>query len=103
MSTTPSIGRIVHYVSYGTPGGEYPRACRAAVITEVGEFTIGLAVLNPSGLFFDQGLPYREPVEGQPMEGGTWHWPERVPDDHLPPPRHARETVDVPLPPGEQR
>jgi len=20
----PSIGRIVHYVAYGTPGGEYP-------------------------------------------------------------------------------
>lgn len=30
---TPSIGRIVHYVSYGTTGGEYPSVCRAAVIT----------------------------------------------------------------------
>src|ERR1039457_4289793 len=31
----PSTGRIVHYVSYGTPGGEYSRECRAAVVTEV--------------------------------------------------------------------
>lgn len=23
MSQTPSIGRIVHYHSYGTPGGEF--------------------------------------------------------------------------------
>lgn len=29
------IGRIVHYVSYGTPGGEYTSECRAAVVTEV--------------------------------------------------------------------
>ena len=28
--TKPSVGRIVHYLSYGTPGGEYPKACRKA-------------------------------------------------------------------------
>lgn len=32
----PAVGRVVHYVSHGTPGGEYRRECRAAVITEVG-------------------------------------------------------------------
>lgn len=38
----PSVGRIIHYVSYGTPGGEYPPTCRAAVITEVGQWvTVG--------------------------------------------------------------
>ena len=31
----PSVSRMVHYVSYGTPGGEYASACRAAVVTEV--------------------------------------------------------------------
>lgn len=33
---TPVTTRIVHYVSYGTPGGEYPSVCRAAMITGVG-------------------------------------------------------------------
>lgn len=33
MSQVPSVGRIVHYVSYGTPGGEYTSECRAAIIT----------------------------------------------------------------------
>jgi hypothetical protein len=60
----PSVGRIVHYVSYGTPGGEYPKACRAAVVSEVGPAgaRVGLTVLNPSGLFFhpftDGGVEY---------------------------------------------
>ncbi len=105
MTARPSIGRIVHYVSYGTPGGEYGKECRAAVITEVeDEHTVGLCVLNPTGQFFNQGVPYHDGAEtpGDPdcpvdhhaeahrycscgwMEasytGGTWHWPERVPD-----------------------
>lgn len=76
----PSVGRVVHYVSYGTPGGEYASKCRAAIITEVagplpagGRLLVSLAVLNPTGLFFDEGLPYSEE-----HRGGTWHWPERV-------------------------
>jgi hypothetical protein len=84
----PSVGRVVHYVSYGTPGGEYTSQCRAAIITEVGEWPegaseadkrniavpVGLAVLNPTGVFFDRGVMQSE--EGR--EGGTWHWPERT-------------------------
>jgi hypothetical protein len=84
----PSIGRIVHYVSYGTPGGEYRSECRAAVVTEVepgravnpatGQETdmhlVGLCVLNPTGLFFNRGCVQME----QGRDGGTWHWPERV-------------------------
>lgn len=74
---TPSVGRIVHYVSYGTPGGEYESTCRAAVVTEVSddEEYLGLAVLNPTGMFFNSNVASdfsRSP------EGGTWHWPERV-------------------------
>jgi hypothetical protein len=79
----PSVGRIVHYVSYGTPGGEFPSTCRAAVVTEVGPYydgggegghIVSLAVLNPSGLFFDTDIEQAEDVH----KGGTWHWPERV-------------------------
>jgi hypothetical protein len=72
---TPSVGRIVHYVSYGTPGGEYTRQNRAAVITEVNDDgTVGLAVLNPEGFFFNRGVEHDASGE----LGGTWHWPERV-------------------------
>jgi hypothetical protein len=89
----PSVGRIVHYVSYGTPGGEYASKCRAAIIAGDGETLpypehgdgiddlpedgarlADLAVLNPTGMFFDQGVPQDE--DGK--RGGTWHWPERV-------------------------
>jgi hypothetical protein len=75
-----SIGRIVHYVAYGTPGGEYASVCRAAIVTEVppvdratAEGTIGLCVLNPTGMFFNQRVPHCEE-----LKGGTWHWPERT-------------------------
>ena len=91
----PSVGRVVHYVAYGTPGGEFPAGvCRAAVITETytmngvnpgnwggvatvgpdGYITeVGLCVLNPTGQFFNRGIPY-DPDK----RPGTWHWPERV-------------------------
>jgi hypothetical protein len=80
----PSVGRIVHYVSHGTPIREdgtqaHQSECRAAIITAVhgpdasGE-VVSLAVLNPEGMFFNQRVP-----EGDPGHlGGTWHWPERV-------------------------
>jgi hypothetical protein len=84
----PSVGRAVHYVSYGTPGGEYGKACRAATITEVSQSAIGLCVMNPAGLFFNQdvhsdsGKPHdlgrTDLCHGLDYEGGTWHWPERV-------------------------
>lgn len=86
----PSIGRVVHYVSHGSPlrpdGTQaFQSQCRAAIVTEVadpnfgeGETDAGLCVLNPTGLFFhslaDGGCAY----DGQNGTGGTWHWPERV-------------------------
>jgi hypothetical protein len=71
----PSVGRIVHYVSYGTPGGEYASECRAAIITETNTSdTVGLAVLNPTGMFFNRTVVHDEETKA----GGTWHWPERV-------------------------
>ncbi len=116
MSTQPGVGRIVHYVARGSADGVFPPACRAAVVTEVvhniaptrddtGSITgatwdgsrIGLAVLNPTGLFFDPDIEYDEgrmvPSEradglgagprtelcdGQEHRGGTWHWPART-------------------------
>jgi hypothetical protein len=79
----PSVGRIVHYVSYGTPGGEYTKECRAGVITEVnsvptgpnGEYLVGLCVLNPTGQFFNRGV---EQDNDTAPAGGTWHWSELV-------------------------
>lgn len=89
---TPSVGRIVHYVSHGTPVREdgtqaYTAQCRAAIITAVhpsegegslanfsGPETVALAVLNPEGMFFNQVCRHSEGAQ----TGGTWHWPERV-------------------------
>lgn len=106
--TRPTVGRIVHYTSYGTPGGEYGKECRAAIITEVtsdpdNPDQVGLAVLNPTGTFFNRAVQYNDGGErpgspdcpdaaahGNPFRycgcgwaeaspvGGTWHWPERA-------------------------
>ncbi|MEH0579003.1 hypothetical protein QBA54_32040 [Streptomyces sp. B21-108] len=88
---SPSVGRIVHYVSYGTPGGEYTRQCRAAIVTEVHQGTesdrraglVSLAVLNPEGMFFNRECRQHEADGGGQVSaashpGGTWHWPESV-------------------------
>lgn len=86
--SAPSVGRIVHYVSHGTPIREdgtqaYESVCRAAIITEVpyeGDGTdrygnvVGLSVQNPTGVFYNRDVPYDETG----TVGGTWHWPERV-------------------------
>jgi hypothetical protein len=86
----PRIGDPVHYTSYGTPGGEYATACRAAVITGLGDpidypageelgpedaQLVDLCVLNPTGMFFNTGVPQDE-RPGYERSGGTWHWPE---------------------------
>lgn len=93
----PAIGMPVHYVAFGTPGGEYPKTCRAAFITEITDDpaqSAGLCVLNPTGMFFNLAVPY-DPGTVRPVErhhtpgermplitcadleltGGTWHWP----------------------------
>lgn len=77
----PTVGRIVHYVSYGTPGGEFTSECRAAIVAAIPEMlseqrndgsVVDLVVFNPQGLFFN-----RVPYSPEP-KGGTWHWPERA-------------------------
>lgn len=99
-ATRPTVGRIVHYVSYGSPLREdgtqaYESECRAAVITEVpkylpedsawaerapngtdGNWVAGLCVLNPTGQFFNQGAEYHGGETGT-LPGGAettrWH------------------------------
>lgn len=93
MQHQPSVGRVVHYVSHGSPvrpdGTQaFTSQCRAADITEIGENgTVGLMVKNPTGLFFhslaDGGCAYDEwdsttALAGAQPQGGSWHWPERV-------------------------
>ena len=74
MEQKPSVGRIVHYQSYGTPGGEYKPLPRAAVITEVHSDTcVGLCILNPTGMFFTQSVNFSD----HPLPG-HWNWPPRV-------------------------
>ena len=84
--TVPSVGRIVHYVARGSADGVFPVTCRAAVVTEVAEFSpshngIGLAVFHPDGLLFAKDISEGAPMDTDlsvPAVGGTWHWPERV-------------------------
>lgn len=99
LPQVPSVGRAVHYVSYGTPGGEYSSVCRAATITEVGAWmdtlvsggigldgdakrrtveqewspqACALEIHNPTGLFFNTCH------HNEDKTPGTWHWPERI-------------------------
>lgn len=81
MEQKPSVGRIVHYQAYGTPGGEYKSVPRAAVVTQVLEvapegaegLSVGLCILNPTGQFFNTAVPYSS--EPKP---GHWSWPPRT-------------------------
>lgn len=98
----PSVNRMVHYVSHGTPiradGSQaFPGVCRAAIITEVGPIpdgdlaqaeiehwdtearhVVGLCVLNPTGLFFHSIADGGSLYDPNGRTGGTWHWPERA-------------------------
>jgi hypothetical protein len=76
VSTEQFIGMRVHYTSYGTPNGEYPSVCRAAVVTAVRDMeddlipvVVDLCVLNPEGLFFNRNVRR----DDQHRVGGTWH------------------------------
>lgn len=68
----PCLNEGVHYVSYGTPGGEYQSECRAADITKVVDAgTVHLMVKNPSGLFFNHDVPH---IAADLRVGGSWHY-----------------------------
>jgi len=72
----PGVGRVVHYVSMGSPVREdgtqmYESACQAAIITETawGE-AASLVVFNPTGIHFPRVIDHDEITR----EAGTWHW-----------------------------
>lgn len=74
MTQTPTVGRIVHYQAYGTPGGEHPSVPRAAIVTAVHDTeTVDLCVLNPTGMFFNQRCKFSDEPKG-----GCWRWPPRA-------------------------
>lgn len=71
----PSVGRVVHYQAFGTPGGEFKSVPRAAIITDVYDAEkgdIGVCVLNPQGIFFNRVQHSEEP------KPGCWNWPPFV-------------------------
>jgi hypothetical protein len=118
----PTVGRTVHYVSHGTPVRKdgtqaYTAQCRAAIITSADPvsapgtvrmdedwYDVGMCVLNPTGMFFNEHVPYDKggDTPGDPtcpdagrhadgpfrycacgwaeaaLKGGTWHWPKRA-------------------------
>lgn len=74
MSQKPTVGRTVHYHSYGSPGGEFKPMPRAAIITEVfSDEEVQVFVMNPTGLFFNR-VSYSEGPKP-----GCWSWPPRAP------------------------
>ena len=83
MEQKPSVGRVVHYQSHGSPNGQHKSEPRAAIITAVYEvpsipgegpwFATDLCVLNPTGMYFDRATPYSETPKA-----GHWNWPPRV-------------------------
>jgi len=70
-SKTPTVGDIVLYLAYGTPGGEYKKQYRAAIITDVADpekEIVTLAILNPTGIFFSPPIP----KDDGSHKSGTW-------------------------------
>lgn len=64
----PTVGRMVYYKSYGTPGGEFPSVDRAAIITDVAsDDVVSLCIINPTGLFFNTNISKGE-------KPGQWDW-----------------------------
>jgi hypothetical protein len=69
----PSVGRIVLYMRYGSPGGEHKPEPSPAIVTKVDDdgMTCWLTVFNPTGMYFNK-TPFS--LEPKP---GHWSWPER--------------------------
>lgn len=77
----PSIGRIVHFQTFGTPGGEHLPEPITAIITGVrdmpvphdGHADVDLFAIYPNGTSHKTSIPFAaEPTPGH------WNWPPRV-------------------------
>jgi hypothetical protein len=68
------VGRTVHYRSRGSADKVFNPRCVAAIVTQVWEGDrLSLAVLNPTGLFFDKDIEHGIPAQHRLSTGGTWH------------------------------
>lgn len=76
MTQQPTVGRVVHYQSYGTPGGEYLPEPRAAIITEV-NYTVDLEAMVQAGIDGE----YVQDADGARFEPRTGPW---IPIEELP-------------------
>lgn len=69
----PTIGRVVHYQRYGSPGGEHKTEPSPAVITQIHEDgDCQLFVMNPNGVYFNK-TPF-----SQNPKPGHWSWPPKA-------------------------
>ena len=68
----PTVGRILLYQSYGSPGGEYLPEERPALITKVySDSEVHVTVFTPNGSFSNKCLIATEPTPG------FVSWPKR--------------------------
>lgn len=70
-----SIGRIVLYMRFGSPGGEHlPEPSPAIISKVINEDTqeCQLLVINPNGLYFN-ATPF-----SSELKPGHWSWPQRT-------------------------
>lgn len=71
----PTVGRIVHYHGYGTPGGAKPTGPLAAMVTGVDGDEADLTVFFLNDMWHESGVRFAEiPTPG------CWNWPPRTPD-----------------------
>lgn len=66
-----TVGRVVHYMRYGSPNGEHKPEISPAIVTKVIDEATNrcqLFVMNPNGVYFNE-TPYSE----EPLPG-HWSW-----------------------------
>ena len=66
----PTVGRIVYYYTRGSADGVFQPEERAAIVTAVDNTRASLAVLHPTGMFFDPDVLY-----SPTPTPGCWSWP----------------------------
>jgi hypothetical protein len=72
----PTIGRSVHFQSYGQPNDDREMVTRAALVVAIDpdNSSCSLCVFSTSGMYFRHHVRFSE----EPKLG-CWNWPPRVP------------------------